>query len=591
MKLQIRSPRGRMRRFVGSAASAAAAGLLAVAMVPARSSAAGSGAAFVNLHGVGSWGMYQELVAWENELGTAEKPVFLTYTSHGSALGRQDFLAGSADFVLSALPFSAEELAGAKKKASDFISAPVQVSSLAFMVQRPVPYGLRVFTLVCNPDDPSTWPANVTDPAQCLVYEPYRGVIKVPNDNLAAMAFHYQTPVNGLPLLSWNHPQVLGAMGVPNFALSANNTAGPSPVMRSDPDEMSYFLQLFAKRGAPTVWSGVQANDPTVAWEPISERLARQISGSRDGVDQQSQQLLWGGDATGSISNYAAGVLAPVPASAKGALERAYPNAKVEFVYMQNGNGEWVAPTPQSISAGIAAGDGAPLYALDRKVPGAYPLSWVDSIYVPAKGLTVAQTEGLATVIRYLVTEGQKKAAPVGEGQLSAKLVRQALAAADQIVQSNCVGSDRRIVRSTDPGPVAPKSVARYNIGPMLHCEGLTTQSTSTTASIVPPVTTAPAQPPFPPASDPPVASPGPEPVIVPSVPPAPPPPRSTGKPPPRPTSTTVPYDLAVATALPLDPPSTTSGPDRLLTFLVGVALYVVFIRPVWRVAQRGRTT
>ena len=89
---------------------------------------------------------------------------------------------------------------------------------------------------------------------------------------------------------------------------------------------------------------------------------------------------------------------------------------------MQNANGDWVAPTPDSIDAGgrrpVAR---APLFALTNKVPGAYPLVWVDHLYAPAHGLSIEKTEALATVIRYLATAGQDAAQPVGEGRLSGR--------------------------------------------------------------------------------------------------------------------------------------------------------------------------
>lgn len=586
--------RVRAGRALRTVLGATVAGLFAVGIVPQSSRAATAPTAFVNLRGVGSWGAYQQLVGWEDDLGAATKPVYMSYTAHGTSLGRQDFLAGNADFVISGVGFTDAELAAAKKTRSDFISAPVSVSSMAFLFGRPRPNGLNELRQICDPDaDPSTWPPGVTDPSECFDFLPYTGPIKVPSPSLAAMAFQYAVPQPGspLPLLAWNHPDVLAAMGVSNFALKANVAAGPTPTNRSDSDEMNFYLQQFAKAAAPAVWNGLKAEDPTAPWEPITERLGRTLSGSRDGVDQQSQQLLFGADASGTISNFAAGVVAPVPASAKPSLERSFPTlAKVEYAQMQNANGDWVVPTPQSISAGIAAGDGAALYALTNKVPNAYPLSWVDSIYVPAKGLTVAQTEGFATMIRYLATEGQTKAAPVGEGQLSPALVKVALAKADEVVQSNCTGSDRTIVKSTDPGRVAPKSVGKYNIGPMLHCQGLTTQSTTTTTTTVGPPTTATAQ--TAPGSTPVTGAPGPYDTTPTTVPTAPSTPPTTGASTTtaKPTTTTVPYNLAVATALPLNPPATTNGPDRLLTFLVGVALYLILARPLIGLAQRGRS-
>ena len=284
---------------------------------------------------------------------------------------------------------------------------------MAFVVQQPVPEGLVSLTLKCDPDDP-----NVVDPSKCIVKKPYTGPVKLPAANLAAMSLKYQgssTP----PLTSWNNAGVLQAMGVPNFTTPL--LAGPAPVLRSDQDEMNLFLQQYAVTAAPAVWNGLKQSESRVVWEPITERLPRQAGASRDGVTQQASQLVLGGGdpASGTISNFTAGVMAPMPASALDEIKESYPKAKVQAVQVQNANGDWVTPTPDSINAAVNAGAAAPMYALTNKVPGAYPLVWVDNLYAPAKGLSIDKMEALATVIRYIATAGQDAAAPVGEGKLS----------------------------------------------------------------------------------------------------------------------------------------------------------------------------
>src|SRR5262249_10094922 len=79
-------------------------------------------------------------------------------------------------------------------------------------------------------------------------------------------------------------------------------------------------------------------------------------------------------------------------------------------------------------------------------------------------------------------TDGQAVATGVGEGRLSDALVKKALAGADALVTSNCTGSDRRIVKSTDPGPMAPANAENMHaIGDMLHCEAVGPAPTTTT--------------------------------------------------------------------------------------------------------------
>src|SRR5262249_51199291 len=154
-------------------------------------------------------------------------------------------------------------------------------------------------------------------------------------------------------------------------------------------------------------------------------------------------------------------------------------------------HGDWVAPTADSITKAVAAGGEKPLYALTHDAPDAYPLVWVDRLYAPAKGLSLEKTEGIAMLIRYLATTGQEKAGPGGEGQLSQPLVAEALAAADQLVTSNCTAAGGVVVKSDDPGPLAPASAgAMSKIGPMLHCEEPVPATTTTTT--VSPATTVP---------------------------------------------------------------------------------------------------
>jgi hypothetical protein len=362
-------------------------------------------------------------------------------------------------------------------------------------------------------------------------------------------------------------------MGVDNFTTPP--LAGPAPVNRSDPDEVNFYLQQYVATHAPSVWAGLKAANPTIPWDPISERLGRP-GASRDGVDQQSQQLaLGGGDPTsGTINQFTAGVFAPVPPSALGGIKQTFPDVKLQFVEVQNANGDWVEPTPDSIDAAVDAGGATPLYALNNKVPGAYPLVWVDHLYAPAHGLSIEKTEALAAVIRYLATAGQSAGKPVGEGRLSAPLTIQALNAANQLVSSNCSGNDRHVEVSTDPGPDLPNLPATKTIGPMAHCvsggpaataastgtggdtgtfDAAGTSSGSSTAA----------------SSDA----------------------ASTGA-----AGGTASGDVTlrrssngslVASELPLPTPATTGGVDRLATLLLGVGLYFLLRKPVRRLLAR----
>src|SRR5262249_58856798 len=101
----------------------------------------------------------------------------------------------------------------------------------------------------------------------------------------------------------------------------------------------------------------------------------------------------------------------------------------------------------------------------------AHPTLWLNYLYVKSPGLTAAKTEAMATVIRYLATDGQGAAAPWNEGTLSQPLVTQALQAANRVIQSDCPAAGGTIFQSNDPGPDAPNLSGIHAIGAMLHCQ------------------------------------------------------------------------------------------------------------------------
>jgi hypothetical protein len=160
-----------------------------------------------------------------------------------------------------------------------------------------------------------------------------------------------------------------------------------------------------------------------------------------------------------------------------------FPAAQVQWAYMQNAHGDWVAPNPASIDAAVNAGGDQPLYALTNSVSGAYPLVWTDQMYVRASGLSTEKTEALATIMRYVAVAGQAVMAKHNDGQLSDAQVKEALAAADQVEKGNCKGSDRVLVQNSDPGRYAPNIPEMQGIGKMYHCNPSASAPSSTTTS------------------------------------------------------------------------------------------------------------
>ncbi len=610
--MQAKTRRRRIPPVLARLAMAALAGAVSMTVLASGSSAIVLQQSYVNLNGEGAWGVAQELVPWQNQLATASASINLNYSARGSFFARQDLITGDADFALSGVPFTAAELAKVKGGASAFISAPVNVATMATIVEPPpaTDAGGNTFVAlktICDPDDESTWPPGLTDPDNCLQKAPLDG-IRIPNANLAAMVLNYAGDGTAF---AWNDSGEKAANGIgpsDEFYLPNGFSGRPGIAGRSDPDEITYYEQQFIKATAPSVWTGNQKVHPSSAWEPITERLPQNVGTTRDGAEQQVDQLDDGGwGVAGTSASVQAGIALAPPSAVRTFVTTT--GVRLMFAQVQNANGDWVTPTPDSINKAVDAGGDTPLYAMTNKVPGAYPFVWVDHLYAPAHGLSVAKTEGLAMLIRYLATTGQETTGAVGEGRLSPALVADALHQADQLVQSNCVGSDRKIVLSTDPGPLAPATAtAMKSIGPMAHCEqvGPPPPSSSTTVTTATTFTTTPTTSALGPlgsdfsdgtgstgdtgtgsvgsagtgggASGANPGSSGSGGIVVSGNGNA-----SENNPAPSAQLT----GLLTASKLPLEQPDRSSGTDRLATFLLGVGLYLVVRKPMARLARK----
>ena len=401
------------------------------------------------------------------------RSINLNYVKHGSFLGRQDLIAKNVDFAISGVPFTPDELSHVKGGASAFIDAPIQVATLATFVEPPSG-GFQAIVTRCDPDDPTTWPPDVTDgSSQCIVKTPYKGAVRIPSQNLGAMFLHY--PFGAFPPLApGTTPTSCRRSAWMRSRPAARLPRRGTPAGRI-PTRSTTTCRRSSRPPRPTCGRATSRPIPTVPWEPITERLG-QVVGRHPRRCRATARPTRAGRMRddGPCANDVAGGVAPAPPSMVKQFRQAFPKQPVDLAELQNANGDWVAPTADAINKAVDAGGDSPLYALTHKVPGAYPLVWVDHLYAPAHGLSIEKTEGLAMTIRYLATTGQEKENATGEGRLSAALVAKALAAADKLVSSNCTGADRRIVTSSDPGPLAPPTAtAMRAIGPMLHCEAV----------------------------------------------------------------------------------------------------------------------
>jgi hypothetical protein len=491
-------------------------------------SSGGGAAGGVTLAGEGSNAPYKEITTWQNDLAGGRAPINLNYAATGSQQGRDDFLAGTADFAISGTQFAGGSGAAApcstqattscapgftppeigqlphQTLGRDVIAAPVAVTALAFILALPLntstpgapQYGFDRQDQFC---DPTT---GQCDPNQPLNTPVTRGA-RVPNVNLSAMVLNLNLPdpnkadTWGSNVSDWNAWDVLNAMGVqpPQCDPSQNfihcfagmaNVTKPVSVVQSEPDELNYYLQTYIRSTALTIWTSNKAATPGIDWEctasqqfngqcvggDLFERMPRVPNLSRQGADQGGDQLtIPGGTAGNTAGGSLAGAIGALPPTSLTAAPLGIQNGTpLQFIGIQNKNGDWVTPSPTSIDAAVNAGNGTPLYAMTHSVANAYPLTWVDYLYVKSSGLSAEKTEALATLVRYLATDGQAAARPWGEGTLSSALVADALKAANQVVQSNCPSAHGTIVSSTDPGSDAPATPGIHAIGAMLHC-------------------------------------------------------------------------------------------------------------------------
>lgn len=179
--------------------------------------------------------------------------------------------------------------------------------------------------------------------------------------------------------------------------------------------------------------------------------------------------------------------MGPAPLWAVSQLYETYPdfNNALWVSELQNGSKEWVAPTSDSVTKAIAAGGDTPLYALDHDVSGGYPLAWVDSIYIPATGLSIDEVNAVSAFIRFVATDGQDIVKADNDGVISPDLLTKALAAANAAVTSNCDAAKgvARLEADSPYYPLAAVAPKLHALAPQMVCATPVDPSTTTTTT------------------------------------------------------------------------------------------------------------
>jgi hypothetical protein len=444
----------------------------------------------VQLTGAGSDDPGRELLTWQKELYGTKGKLNLSYDTVGDLTGRQVYINGLSNYVISGQPFTASDLSRLQGGASSIIAAPVMASALGFLVMWSPTFTLQ---RSCAQGDTS-----------CQATSTYTGQLNVPTTALTDMLW---PSIGGESCGCFTDPGIIAATepalpqgrdtAPPTLTTPYEAGVRPLTLMRADPSETNYATQQFATVATP----GEFAKLPHFHL-PITEYLQGEpLSGvaTLDGLANEltyvSSTIEQGGGASGPAAGFTdRGIVLPAPPSAITGLDytsppgvptAAAPPSPARWIGVQNADGDYVAPSPASIDAAINAGGSTPLYALSHPVGGAtpaYPLTYVDDLYAPAQGLSADQAEAMATLIRYLATAGQDAMAAQGDGQLSPPLVAQALAAANQVIASNCTQPDEQVVINSETGRYAPtlgpmdgKTAAQRQAemqggAPMLHC-------------------------------------------------------------------------------------------------------------------------
>lgn len=445
------------------------------------------------------------LQSLDGAASTAKAAPRFDYIGSNEAEGLRSFVDGRAEFYVGALPLDEVQpgATAALAKKGGVISAPFQATGAVPFLSGPYGTGLRycasgsqldleTFDSVCP--EPVVRLADARDgqPGRSLrLYQ--QNIVQLftqssPSDLWFEPSFRSQSDAPCLVDDPELCPQRIEAPGVP----------GPVSGVRTDNAAINKFLQEYLRAVNPTEFTNRLLSDipdSERAGYVVNTRWPRSAQPSRSPDETLATSVrTWSNFQSSEIPK--GGAIAFVhPLKARQAIElerlggQKNPPEQVTDLWIADfvSNGEVRSGTPAAITKAIAAGGETPFYAATNSVPGAWPFSWVDRIHLPARGLSVDQTNAAALLLRLQMTLGQTKAAELGDGQLTAGMVQAGLKAANDVVASNCTAAKARIVQETGAGPYAPAGLA-----PVLDALGPVSWCQATASTPAPPPTTIP---------------------------------------------------------------------------------------------------
>ena len=404
---------------------------------------------------------------------TSPKPVDIdNKLVTGDPFAKTDLIEGKRDFIVSGTRLTAAEQARAAEVKRGIVSVPVSVTGLVFGMRSPVPDGWQTLSFDAQ-SNPVVAPYSGRIPLRAsLLYK-----IFVPSTNVLTST-EFKTDMK---------PTVIKS--------DVGNTGS---VVRSDPGALNVHLQTYLRTTNKTSWDaalkrlGLDPDKPDESYPILSQT-------SRSGFNALGALVT--DTATPGGSRASAGNIGIFTLDQFAETSRRYPDPKVDLRAgeVKNAAGTWVAPSTTSILAGVNAGiTTVPSFAFkenaaltDPAVTTAYPITWANWLMAPTSGLGGAKANAVATVIRYLVSDGQKAITDAGDPALPTAMVDAAFAGADDVVRGNCTDTGARLTTTILPGQYAPAG-SLVGMRTVSYCElpAPVVPTTTTTTTTTRPATT-----------------------------------------------------------------------------------------------------
>lgn len=423
---------------------------------------------------------------WIDQFGESSQPVSVSNVlATGDQFAKRNLLEGDGggkkiglDFIVSGTRLTAAELATAK---AGYTQIPVAVSSLAVTLRAPSGAGAQGW----RTREPGVTVDPVTEEEISKPIEPYKGPLKL-NSNLLFQLYTGE----GFELAK---TASFAQDNAANFL--ANGGVFSTAIGRVDPGAIPKQMRAYFGARTPVdlakVYTALQIDPAGLRpeeWPFLSKPTRSNNTTLLNALVQSSTPD--GAPAGGGM----VGVLDNVNAVA--AIAR-YPTVDLRVAELQNGAGKFVAPTKAAVLAGINSGLGVGSPATTfvenaglntTTATNAYPLTWLEWLIVPSSGLSADKANAIATIARFIALPGQGDLDKAGTPALSSSLVASALAAADDLVRSNCTMAGYRAVTRGDAGPHAPTALALPANTTIAWCEKVpVTPSTTTTTTTTKP--------------------------------------------------------------------------------------------------------